>query len=158
MTVEEQLVRLNKVTWLVMTLPEVYNKSNYVNIAQVVDELYEDGYEVVVGDSKHSYTIGELRVIDRLIAWITQITYAHGEIENQKIKHNQFADYDKYYQMITEAEESLKAYRKLHPDGIDFFIKSDWNKVTLKHCHYYLFQELLLYKVGFLTDRIDGLF
>lgn len=158
MTVEEQLVRLNKVTWMVMTIPEVYNKSNYVNIAQVVDELYEDGYEVVVGDSQHSYTIGELRVIDRLIAWITQITYAHDEIENQKIMYNEFADLDKYYQMITEAEEGLKAYRKLHPDGIDFFIKSDWNKVTLKHCHYHQFQELLLYKVGFFTDRIEGPF
>ena len=50
------------------------------------------------------------------------------------------------------------AYRKLHVDGIDFFIKSDCNKVTLKHCRYHLFHELLLYKVGFLADRIDGFF
>ncbi len=131
MTVEEQIARLNKTTWMVMTMPDVYNKSNFVNIAQVVDELYEDGYEVVIGDNEHSYTVGELRVTDRLIAWITQINYAHDEIENQKIMHNEFADYDKYYQMITEAEEGLMTYRKLHPDGIDFFIKSHWNKVTL---------------------------
>jgi hypothetical protein len=45
--------------------------------------------------------------------------------------YNEFADYDKYYQMITEAEQGLMTYRKLHPDGIDFFIKSHWNKVTL---------------------------
>ncbi len=70
----------------------------------------------------------------------------------------EFADYDKYYQMITEAEEGLMSYRKLHPDGIDFFINSDWNKLTLKYCHYHQFQELLLYKVGFLTDMIDGFF
>ena len=77
-----------------MTMPDVYNKSNFVNIAQVVDELYVYGYEVVMGDCDHSYTVGELRVIDKLIAWITQINYAHDEIENQKIMHNEFADYD----------------------------------------------------------------
>ncbi len=70
----------------------------------------------------------------------------------------EFADYNKYYQMITEAEEGLLTYRKFHTDGIDFFINSDWNKLTLKHCRYHQFQKLLLYKVGFLTDRIDGFF
>lgn len=68
MTVEEQIARLNKTTWMVITMPDVYNKSNFVNIAQVVDELYEDGYEVVMGDSEYGYTVGELRVIERLIA------------------------------------------------------------------------------------------
>jgi hypothetical protein len=65
---------------------------------------------------------------------------------------------DKYEEMIEEAKERLIAYRKLHPDGIDFFIKSHRNKVTLKHCRYHQFQELLLYKVGFLTVSIDGFF
>ncbi len=59
----------------------------------------------------------ELRVIDSFIAWITQINYAHDEIENM---HNEFADYDKYYQLISEAEEGLKSYRKLHPYVTDF--------------------------------------
>lgn len=65
---------------------------------------------------------------------------------------------DKYEEMIEEAEEGLISYRKLHPEGIDFFIKSHRNKVTLKHCCYHQFQELLVYKVGFLTDKIDGFF
>jgi hypothetical protein len=39
--------------------------------------------------------------------------------------HNDFAEPNRYYQMIREAEEGLKSYRMLHPDGIDFFIKSD---------------------------------
>ncbi len=105
MTVEEQIARLNKTTWMVMTMPDVYNKSSFVNIAQVVDELYEDGYEVVMGNSEHRYTVGELRVIYRLIAWITQINYAHDEIENQKIMHNEFADkMEKIWQKRAEKE------------------------------------------------------
>jgi hypothetical protein len=47
--------------------------------------------------------------------------------------------------MIDEAEEGLIAYRKLHPDAIDFFIQIEWNKITLKSCPYYLFQELILH-------------
>jgi hypothetical protein len=50
--------------------------------------------------------------------------------------------------MIEEAEEGLIAYRKLHPDAIAFFTKSDRNKITLKYCPYHLFQELLLHKTA----------
>ncbi len=35
-------------------VPNECTKSNFVNIAQILDELYEDGYEVVVGDCEHS--------------------------------------------------------------------------------------------------------
>jgi hypothetical protein len=60
--------------------------------------------------------------------------------------YEEYADTDKFEEMIEEAEESLIAYRKLHPDTIAFFIKSDWNKITLKYCPYHLFHELLLHK------------
>ncbi len=46
--------------------------------------------------------------------------------------HYEFADYDKYYQIITEAEEGLMAYRKLHPDGIDFFYKVTLEQGNIK--------------------------
>jgi hypothetical protein len=62
--------------------------------------------------------------------------------------YEEYADTDKFEEMIEEAEEGLIAYRKLHPNVIDFFIKSHWNKVTFKHWRYHQFQELLLYKTA----------
>ena len=50
--------------------------------------------------------------------------------------------------MKDEVEEGLIAYRKLHPDAIAFFTKTDWNKITLKYCPYHLFKELVLHKIA----------
>jgi hypothetical protein len=119
-----------------------------INIINRLNELYEDGYEICVGDQEHCYSIGKFRAIDRLIVWITQISYANEEIENQIATYAEYADTDKFEELIEEAEEGLIAYRKLHPNVIDFFIKSHSNKVTLKHCRYHQFQVLLLHKTA----------
>lgn len=148
MTIEEQLAHLNKVTWIVMTEPDVNNKSLDINITSILNDLYKDGYLICVGDKEHSYSIGELRAIDRLVVWITQISYAQNEIEDQIAMYEDDAETDKFDDMIDEAEEGLISYRKLHPDAIAFFIKTDWNKITLKYCPYYLFQELILHKTA----------
>jgi hypothetical protein len=105
-----------------------------------------------VGGQEHCYSIGELRAIDRLIVWITQISYANEEIEDQIAMYEEYADTDKFEEMIEEAEEGLIANRKLHPDAIAFFIKTDWNKITLKYCPYHLFQELLLHKTALIKQ------
>ena len=47
-----------------MTLPEVNNKSLYINITNILNDLYKDGYLRCVGDKEHSYSLGELRAID----------------------------------------------------------------------------------------------
>ncbi len=133
MTIEEQLAHLNKVTWIVMTEPDVNTKTFNINITNILNDLYKEGYLICVGDKEHSYRIGELRAIDRLVAWITQISYAQSEIEDQIAMYEDDAETDKFDEMIHEAEEGLIAYRKLHPDAIAFFIKTDWNKITLKY-------------------------
>jgi hypothetical protein len=131
-----------------MTVLDVDTKSLDINITNILNDLYKDGYLICVGDKEHSYSIGELRAIDRLVVWITQISYAQNEIEDQIAMYEDAADTEKFDDMIDEAEEGLIAYRKLHPDAIAFFTKTDWNKITLKYCPYYLFQELLLHKTA----------
>jgi hypothetical protein len=148
MTIEEQLDQLNKITWIVMTEPDVNKKWHDINITNRLNTLYEDGYEICVGDQEHCYSIGELRAIDRLFVCITQISYANEEIEDQIAMYEEYADTDKFEEMIEEAEEGLIAYRNLHPDAIAFFTKTDWNKITLKYCPYHLFQELILHKTA----------
>jgi hypothetical protein len=103
---------------------------------------------IFLGVKEHSYSIGELHAIDRLVVWITQISYAQNEIEDQIAMYEDDVETDKFDDMIDEAEEGLIDYRKLHPDAIAFFTKTDWNKITLKHCPYHLFQELILYKTA----------
>ena len=76
MTIEEQLAHLNRITWIVMTEPDVNAKKFNLNITNILNDLCKDGYLICVGDNKDSYSISELRAIDRLIAWITQISYA----------------------------------------------------------------------------------
>ena len=55
-----------------MTLPEVNNKSLYINITNILNDLYKNVYLICVGDKEHSYSLGELRAIDRLVVWIAQ--------------------------------------------------------------------------------------
>jgi hypothetical protein len=39
--------------------------------------------------------------------------------------YEQYADTDKFEEMIKEVKEGLIAYWKLHPDSIAFFTKTD---------------------------------
>ena len=55
-----------------MTVPEVNNKSLYINITNILNDLYKNVYLICVGDKEHSYSLGELRAIDRLVVWIAQ--------------------------------------------------------------------------------------
>ena len=114
-----------------MTVPEVNNKSQYISITNILNDLYKNVYLICVGDKEHSYRLGELRAIDRLVVWIAQISYSQSEIEDQIAMFEDDAETDKFDDMIDEAEEGLIAYRKLHPDAIAFFTKADWDKITL---------------------------
>ena len=55
-----------------MTVPEVNNKSQYISITNILNDLYKNVYLICVGDKEHSYRLGELRAIDRLVVWIAQ--------------------------------------------------------------------------------------
>ena len=55
-----------------MTEPEVNNKSLYISITNILNDLYKNVYLICVGDKEHSYRLGELRAIDRLVVWIAQ--------------------------------------------------------------------------------------
>jgi hypothetical protein len=50
-----------------MTVPEVNNKSLYISITNILNDLCKKGYLICVGDKEHRYSIGELRAIDRLL-------------------------------------------------------------------------------------------
>jgi hypothetical protein len=103
MKIEGQLAHLNKLRWIVMTQPDANTTILGINIATILDDLNKDGYLVCVGDKEHCYSIGELRAIDRLVAWITQIIYAKKETEDYIGVYEECAETDKFDDMIDEA-------------------------------------------------------
>ena len=127
-----------------MSEPVVNKKWFNINITTILNDLYKDCYLICIGDKEHSYSDGELRAINSLVAWITQISNAQNEIEDQIAMYEDDAETDKFDDMIDEA--GLIAYRKMRPDAIAFFAKIVRNKITLKYCPYQLFQELTLHK------------
>jgi hypothetical protein len=135
-----------------MSEPDVNKKWFNINITSILNDLYKGGYLICEGDKVHSYIIDKLRAIDSLVAWITQIRFAQNEIEDQIALYEDDAETDRFDDMIEEAEKGLIAYRKLHPDAIAFFTKTDWNKITLKYCPYFLFQELILNKTALIKN------
>jgi len=50
-----------------MTVPEVNNKTLYISITNILNDLYKNVYLICEGVKEHSYSIGELRAIDRLL-------------------------------------------------------------------------------------------
>ena len=115
-----------------MSEPDVNKKWFNINIASVLNDLCKGGYLICVVDKEHSYSVGELRAIDRLVVWITQVSYAQSEIEDQIAMYDDDAETDKFDDMIDEAEEGLIAYRKLHPDTIAYFTKTRLEQNNLK--------------------------
>ena len=92
-----------------MTVPEVNNKSLYISITNILNDLYKNVYLICVGDKEHSYRLGELRDIDRLVVWIAQISYSQSEIEDQIAMYEDDAETDQFDDMIDEVEEGLIA-------------------------------------------------
>ncbi len=64
-----------------MTEPDVNQKRFSINITSILNDLYKDGYLICIGEKEHGYSVGELLAIDRLVALITQISYAQNEIK-----------------------------------------------------------------------------
>jgi hypothetical protein len=92
-----------------MTVPEVNNKSLYISITNILNDLCKKGYLICEGVKEHSYSIGELRAIDRLVVWLAQINYSQNEIEDQIAMYEDDAETDKFDDMIDEVEEGLIA-------------------------------------------------
>ena len=92
-----------------MIVPEVNNKSLYISITNILNDLYKNVYLICEGDKEHSYSLGELLAIDRLVVWIAQISYSQSEIEDQIAMYEDDAETDQFDDMIDEVEEGLIA-------------------------------------------------
>ena len=147
MNIQKSLDKLNKEIFLAMSSHDTNKPCESKKVVKILNQMREEGYSIIMGNSQSNYTIGELRVIEKLLAWITQIMYANSlkfkEIELMADE----ADPEIYDQQIKDAVAGLKSYRGLHPDGIAFF-KIHENAIMLKCSPYFIFEERIMYKTG----------
>jgi hypothetical protein len=147
MNIQKRLDKLNKEIFLAMSFHDTNTACESKKVVKILNQMREEGYSIMMGNNESNYTIGELRVIEKLLAWITQIMYAN----TLKIKEIELmadeADPEIYDQQIKDAVDGLKTYRGLHPDGIAFF-KIHNNAILLKSSPYFIFEEIIMYKIG----------
>lgn len=147
MNIQKRLDKLNKEIFLAMSSHDTNTACQSKKVVNILNQMREEGYSIILGNNESNYTIGELRVIEKLLAWITQIMYAN----TLKIKEIELmadgADLEIYEQQINDAVDGLKSYRGLHPDGIPFF-KIHNNALMLKCSPYFIFEEIVMYKTG----------
>ena len=77
-----------------MTVPDVNTKTFDTNITNILNDQNIEGYLICVGVKVHSYSLGELRAIDRLVVWKAQINYSQSEIEDQIAMYEDDAETD----------------------------------------------------------------
>ncbi|MEI8129361.1 MAG: hypothetical protein WCG95_07055 [bacterium] len=144
--------QLNKLTWKSMTSADVIQQNASPEVVATLNELVDAGYSILMGSIKYNYTIGELRAIEKIIAWISQIIYAKDLIQKEADVEGEDAELEMYVEMINQAETGLLEYQALHPDGIPFFL-IEGNCVILKSSPYFLIEERLMYKTGLLISQ-----
>jgi hypothetical protein len=149
--------KLNRQTWVSLTSKDVNEQSPSEGIIACLDGLRINGYSIIMGSSNYNYSIGELRAIEKLIAWISQILYAESLIQNEIEVYGEEAELEMYEEMIKDAEKGLLVYRDIHPDGISFFL-IEGQSIILKCCPYFLMDERIMIKTGLIIvdPTIEG--
>jgi hypothetical protein len=124
------------------------------NDDDINDDLYEyiqalrnDGYVVQVGDNSHVYNDDEIRVVDRLLAWITQMMFAENLISQDEADMGADANPRLFDSLMTNAQLGLLACEEEYSDGINFFI-SDGDDIVLVPSPYFIFEDVLRDKTG----------
>jgi len=153
MTTQEKIAHLNKLTMSALTLINENVNDINDNLYEYIQALRNDGYVVQVGDKSLIYSDDEMRVIDRLLAWITQILHAEHLIANED--EEMFDDFpDLHLDLIREAVTGLAICYNQNPEGINFFI-SEGETIVLIPSPYFLFNEVLRNKTGINYSTLD---
>ena len=150
MKIQTTIDQLNRLTFKAMSSSDITKPIEAKAVVELLEKLRQEGYSIVMGSSDYNYSIGELRVIEKLLAWITQIMYAEGSKIKEVELLGEEAEPELFDDQIADAINGLINYRELHPDGIPFFIIKG-NEIVLKCSPYFIFEEIMMYKTGFIV-------
>ena len=146
-TINQKVDQLNKLTIIAMTSKEAYIHTANKEVCEFINSLKSEGYNILEGDELDVYTEYEMRVIDKLTAWITQLIGAEDLALYQMTEDEEDPDIDLFDAYISDAEVGLMECRVNYPEGVRFFY-IDGDEIILKTAPYFLFQDCIMYKVG----------
>jgi hypothetical protein len=127
---------------------EDYEVRNYIR------ELRREGYNIQMANDSHQYSESDLHVVDRLVAWITQIIHAEKVIKYEEYEMEALGMPEMYESLIDDAVAGLEKCLEKNPDGIEFF-KIDGKNIVLVSSTYYLFNECLIGNTAINDDFLD---
>ena len=146
-TINQKVDHLNKLTMIAMTSEDAYMHTANTEVCEFINALKSEGYNISEGDELDVYTDYEMRVIDKLTAWITQLIAADELICYEMTDDEEEPELDLYNSYMSDAEEGLMECRVNYPEGVRFFYL-DGDDIILKTAPYFLFQDCIMYKVG----------
>ena len=144
---------LNFATWLAITSVEFNSHEAYAAVVDYLDKFRTIGYNVYMSGT-HRYNDDELPIIERIVAWTAQIIYAENLIQKELQIMGEDAEPDMYFEQIEDAEEGLLKCRKQFPDFLKCFIE-EGNTIFLRCSPYFIFEERLMYKTGFILPDME---
>jgi hypothetical protein len=146
-TINQKVDHLNKLTMIAMTSEDAYMHTANDEVCEFISSLKSEGYNISEGDELDVYTDYEMRVIDKLTAWITQLITADELISYEMTDDEEEPELDLFISYMSDAEEGLMECRVNYPEGICFFYL-DGDDIILKTAPYFLFQDCITDKVG----------
>ena len=146
-TINQKVDQLNKLTMIAMTSEDAYMHTANKEVCEFISSLKNEGYNISEGDELDVYTEYEMRVIDKLTAWITQLIAADELICYEMTDDEEEPELDLFNSYMSDAEEGLMECRVNYPEGVRFFYH-DGDDIMLKIAPYFLFQDCIMYKVG----------
>ncbi len=153
-TISEKVDHLNKLTMIAMTSKNAYMHTANKEVCEFINSLKAEGYNICEGDELDQYTDYEMRVIDRLTAWITQLMAADELVQYEMADDEEEPDLELYDSFISDAENGLMECRNTNKEGIRFFY-IEGNDIILKRTPYFLFQNCITYQVGiYVSEKI----
>ena len=107
-----------------------------------------------MANDSHQYSESDLHVVDRLVAWITQIIHAEKVIKYEEYEMEALGMPEMYESLIDDAVAGLEKCLEQNPDGIEFF-KIDVGNIVLVSSPYYLFNECLIDNTAINDDFLE---
>lgn len=144
---ESVLYHLNHRMMTALIAPDVIESKPYPAIHNYIQELREQGYNIYMGDHSYQYSEEDLHVVDRLVAWITQMMFAENLISQDEKDYGDEANPRLFDSLMVNAQLGLLACEEEYFDGINFFI-ADGDDIVLVPSPYFIFEDVLRDKTG----------
>jgi hypothetical protein len=144
---ESVLYHLNHRMMTALIGPNVIESKPHRAIHDYIQELREEGYNIYIGDHSYQYSEEDLHVVDRLVAWITQMMFAENLISQDEADMGADANPRLFNSLMANAQLGLLACEEEYSDGINFFI-SDGDDIVLVPSPYFIFEDVLRDKTG----------